>query len=137
MKQRSIAIKKIPYSFFECGRCGQGFSSRSQLIVRFYSYHFILIYSLCIELILLKKALFTELLQYRFPVCTFILCLTQAHRKKTHANEKPHRCTLCDKTFKIKSQLDIHIRHNHTHERPYKCDVCPKGIKITCSVIIL
>ena len=30
--------------------------------------------------------------------------------------------------FRIKSQLDIHIRHNHTHERPYKCDICPKGM---------
>ena len=81
---------------------------------------------------LLKRHHLLKYCHTYFQFVLVFLCITQAHRKKAHANEKPHKCILCDKTFKIKSQLDIHTRHNHTHERPYKCDVCPKGIKFTC-----
>lgn len=57
----------------------------------------------------------------------------QVHYKRVH-NKKPkvesnetHPCKLCDKVFKLKSNIRKHIRSFHNNERLYNCDVCEKS----------
>lgn len=41
---------------------------------------------------------------------------------RTHTNEKPHQCYLCDKSFSRAENLKIHSR-SHSGEKPYVCPV--------------
>ncbi|XP_022099583.1 zinc finger protein GLIS2-like isoform X2 [Acanthaster planci] len=41
---------------------------------------------------------------------------------RTHTNEKPHQCPICNKSFSRLENLKIHNR-SHTGERPYVCPV--------------
>ncbi|GAB6027287.1 Zinc finger protein glis2 [Chamberlinius hualienensis] len=47
---------------------------------------------------------------------------------RTHTNEKPHICRLCEKSFSRLENLKIHTR-SHTGEKPYTCPVegCDKA----------
>ncbi|XP_050076178.1 transcriptional repressor CTCFL-like [Anopheles maculipalpis] len=42
----------------------------------------------------------------------------------THTGTKPHRCKHCDNCFTTSGELIRHIRYRHTHERPHKCKDC-------------
>ena len=44
--------------------------------------------------------------------------------QKTQDDEKPHPCTLCDKSFVRSGTLDEHIRLMHTGENLFYCVVC-------------
>ena len=46
-------------------------------------------------------------------------------QKAVSANEKPYKCSVCQKVFRHPSGLRGHER-THTGERPYKCDSCDK-----------
>lgn len=45
---------------------------------------------------------------------------------RTHTNEKPYECNICQSRFSLNCNLKRHMMI-HTGEKPYKCDVCGKG----------
>lgn len=45
---------------------------------------------------------------------------------RTHTGEKPHKCTICNRSFARVFLLQIHLR-THTGERPYQCPFCDKA----------
>lgn len=60
-------------------------------------------------------------------VCKKILYNKNAlkRHKRIHDGVKPHPCLLCQKRFREKSALTLHIRNVHTGEKPHSCDFCP------------
>ena len=42
----------------------------------------------------------------------------------THTGTKPHRCKYCDASFTTSGELVRHVRYRHTHEKPHKCPDC-------------
>ena len=59
----------------------------------------------------------------------------------THTREKPHKCTICDKSFGRKGHLEGHMlthsgekSHNcASTERPFKCGQCNRSFKVDLS----
>lgn len=44
----------------------------------------------------------------------------------THTNERPHACDLCDKTFSLVNNLNVHKKNVHYGVRSHRCDECGK-----------
>ena len=49
------------------------------------------------------------------------------HIKTVHENSETHLCTLCDKAYVSKRNLDLHKRTVHEGSKIFKCDSCDKG----------
>ncbi len=55
---------------------------------------------------------------------TLDLCNCESYTV-THAEEKPHQCTVCEKRFTKSGKLNKHMKI-HNQEKPYQCKICEK-----------
>lgn len=42
----------------------------------------------------------------------------------THTGTKPHNCKFCESSFTTSGELVRHVRYKHTYEKPHKCTEC-------------
>eukprot|EP01083_Nonionella_stella_P064901 169620_1 len=74
--------------------------------------------------------------QCEYPDCGYKTS-NQAHLRKhirTHTDERPFQCEICQKAFKQKSNLKTHVRI-HTGQRPFECRVCRKTFTQRSSLV--
>ncbi|GJQ81007.1 hypothetical protein Trydic_g23435 [Trypoxylus dichotomus] len=50
----------------------------------------------------------------------------QYHKASKHSEERPYRCNVCDKAFKVPSALWKHTLI-HVNDKKYVCEICGKG----------
>ncbi|CAL8087936.1 unnamed protein product [Orchesella dallaii] len=135
--ERHIQKDHIKATNFFCDQCGAGFALKKQLQSHISSVH-------------------TEAATKNCHVCNFVVKnangfrkhMTQhhpeainmsadeleAHKKKLN-EEKPHKCTLCDKSFAFSVFLYHHYRNGHPEVTDkFRCEVCGKGYSRACSV---
>lgn len=61
------------------------------------------------------------------PICRKTPLNFQNHMK-SHSDDKPYKCNVCDAAFKLKKNQQIHLR-THTGEQPYGCITCGKSFR--------
>lgn len=57
------------------------------------------------------------------------------HINKRHLNIRPHTCSYCGLGFFTRRILDNHIR-THTNERPFACEICQQTFRIEAGLFL-
>jgi len=103
------ALKSGDGKKVECGTCGVGFSTRSNLNKHVRTVH----------------ATTTQLFGCSMCEATFTQrCSLVKHVRVLHENRKEHTCPHCDATFGQRGDLKVHIQGKHLKERPFECAHC-------------
>ncbi|XP_025116077.1 uncharacterized protein LOC112577248 isoform X2 [Pomacea canaliculata] len=54
----------------------------------------------------------------------FKTCASLTNHVNTHTGTRPHKCRQCDAAFTTSGELVRHVRYRHTFEKPHKCPDC-------------
>lgn len=97
--------------------CGKSFTGRTNLAIH---ERFVHEYS---------RSGFKTIMQ-KCDICPKIYKTKQKliHHRTSHF-EPTVPCIMCDKLFRDKRSLDMHVNVTHNEERPKKCETCGKGFK--------
>ncbi|XP_037730431.1 zinc finger protein 239 isoform X1 [Drosophila subpulchrella] len=126
-------FQKGEHSCSECGKCLQSASSLA-VHMHLHSNERPFTCDLCPKTFRTNGALVAhqrrhqQLLQYKCPHCGrgFVESSNlRRHITARHTDERPHPCTICQRSFSRVYLLQLHLR-THTGERPYACDHCDK-----------
>lgn len=89
----------------------------------------------CGKWLMNKRCLKTHMLLHsgkdlRCELCDYVTrkrTLLNRHKVTHHSADKPFACTQCDKTFKLRRALTVHIQVSHAEvPKIFKCDFCDK-----------
>ena len=50
------------------------------------------------------------------------------HVERDFEEKYPHECDTCEKRFRKKYELEVHVR-THTGERPFQCEHCEQSFR--------
>lgn len=107
-------------NFNSCFNRIQFISNTSQLYKKkvFLQYFFLYMYFCSLEYFTFTWVFFTILFKYVFfnKPCVFVV----------YSQEKPHKCTLCAKSFPTPGDLKSHM-YVHNGSWPFKCHICNRG----------
>ncbi|XP_067124366.1 oocyte zinc finger protein XlCOF6-like [Centruroides vittatus] len=107
LRHEATHSKDLP---FKCDICNKGFKWKSQLNI--------------IKKLIVKNILSNAI----FVIRVLNGEATLKYHEKTHSDERPFKCDICNKGFNLRGQLKSHQK-THIEERPFKCDICNKGFK--------
>ena len=77
-----------------------------------------------------NQSSFEETMQVKLELKDENLESTQSRQKVENQN----RCTICDSTFSLKSNLKIHLTTVHENSDEFKCDICRRTFEHECSL---
>lgn len=125
MKQHSDNYKP-----FKCKICGQAYSHERNLKVhqQVHTNNVMFKCDQCDKVSKLRQTPYWNT-KTQFFLLFYFKEFNQMFSLKIHMNvhnNKPYKCSLCEKTFSQSSNLKNHLNVHNGH-RPHKCDVCGKG----------
>ncbi|XP_017008125.2 zinc finger protein 501 isoform X1 [Drosophila takahashii] len=132
-KCSSLESQKGGHRCMECGKCLQSASGLA-VHMRLHSDERPFTCLLCSKAFRTNGALVAhqrrhqQLLQHQCPHCErgFVESSNlRRHIVARHTDERPHPCTICQRSFSRVYLLQLHLR-THTGERPYACEHCDK-----------
>lgn len=62
---------------------------------------------------------------------------TMQDHRKTHTTAHEYKCDQCDKTFRKKRSLKLHMEY-HSGEivKPFPCDFCGKTFRLNANLVV-